>query len=94
MLLSSNKFQKEFNEKFDKVMNDCLDGKVDTGKINELQKLFVKSTDEFVKQPFETFLEDLKDFKYANEEAVEEKLPSMQEVFMSLITKEEVLHAE
>lgn len=27
-------------------------------------------------------------------EAVEEKLPSMQEVFMSLITKEEVLHAE
>ena len=66
-------FQKEFTEKFDKVMNDCLDGKVDTGKINELQKLFVKSSDEFVKQPFETFLEDLKDFKYANEEAVEEK---------------------
>ncbi len=66
-------FQKEFSEKFDKVMNDCLDGKVDTGKLNELQKIFVKSTDEYVKQPFETFVEDLKDFKYANEEAVEEK---------------------
>ncbi len=66
-------FQKEFTEKFDKVMNDCLDGKVDTGKLNELQNLFVKSTDEYVKQSFETFAEDLKDFKYANEEAVEEK---------------------
>jgi hypothetical protein len=66
-------FQKEFTEKFDKVMNDCLDGKVDTGKLNELQNLFVKSTDEYVKQSFETFTEDLKDFKYANEEAVEEK---------------------
>jgi hypothetical protein len=66
-------FQREFTEKFDKVMNDCLDGKVDTGKLNELQNLFVKSIDEYVKQSFETFAEDLKDFKYANEEAVEEK---------------------
>jgi hypothetical protein len=66
-------FQKEFNEKFDKVMNDCLDGKVDIGKLNELQKVFNKSSEEHISQPFEKFTEDLKDFQYANEEAIENK---------------------
>ncbi len=66
-------FQKEFSEKFDKVMNDCLDGKVDVGKLNELQRVFNKSVEEHVKQPFEKFTEDLKDFQYANEEAIENK---------------------
>jgi hypothetical protein len=66
-------FQKEFNEKFDKVMNDCLDGKVDIGKLNELQKVFNKSSEEHVSQPFEKFTEDLKDFQYANEETIENK---------------------
>jgi hypothetical protein len=66
-------FQKEFNEKFNKVMNDCLDGKVDIGKLNELQQVFNKSSEEHVKQPFDKFNEDLKDFHYANEEAIENK---------------------
>jgi hypothetical protein len=65
-------FQKEFNEKFDKVMNDCLDGKVDLGKLNELQQVFNKSSEEHIKQSFDKFTDDLKDFKYANEETIEE----------------------
>jgi len=65
--------QDDFNEKFNKVMNDCLDGKVDLGKLNELQKLFNKSTDEQVNQNFSLFVDELKDFRYANEDAIEEK---------------------
>lgn len=66
-------FQKEFTEKFNMVMNDCLDGKVDIGKLNELQTVFNTTSDENVKQSFDKFMDDLKDFKYANEEAIEEK---------------------
>ena len=55
------------------VMNDCLDGKVDIGKLNELQTVFNTTSDENVKQSFDKFMDDLKDFKYANEEAIEEK---------------------
>ncbi len=66
-------FQKEFNEKLEKLMSDCLDGKVDSSKVVEFQQGFNTASEEFVKQSFEKFTEDLKDFKYANEETIEEK---------------------
>ena len=66
-------FQKEQNVKLDVILNECLDGKVDIGKLADFQKGFVKASDEHVKQSFESFAEDMKDFRYANEEAIEEK---------------------
>lgn len=65
--------QKEQNAKLEVILNECLDGKVDIGKLADFQKGFVKATDEHVKQSFESFTEDMKDFRYANEEAIEEK---------------------
>jgi hypothetical protein len=65
--------QKEQNAKLEIILNECLDGKVDIGKLADFQKGFVKATDEHVKQSFESFVEDMKDFRYANEEAIEDK---------------------
>ena len=66
-------FQKEQNAKLEIILNECLDGKVDIGKLADFQKGFVKASDEHVKQSFESFAEDMKDFRYANEEAIEER---------------------
>lgn len=66
-------FQKEHNDKLEALIKEALDGKVDISKLTEFQAGFVKATDDQVKQPFEAFTEDLKDFRYANEDAIEEK---------------------
>jgi hypothetical protein len=66
-------FQKEQNAKLDALIAEALEGKVDVSKLTEFQKDFVKATDDQVKQQFESFAEDLKDFHYANEDAIEEK---------------------
>ena len=46
---------------------------VDLEKVTEFQNSFVKASEERVQQTFGDFSEDFKDFRYANEEAVEEK---------------------
>ncbi len=73
---SKKKFQilkNEINGKFEDMIKEALDGKVDVSKLVELQKQFVDSTDQHVKKNFDTFAEDLKDFRYANEEEIENK---------------------
>ena len=66
-------FQKEQNAKLETLINEALEGKVDVSKLTEFQTGFLKATDEQVKQSFDNFTEDLKDFRYANEDAIEEK---------------------
>jgi hypothetical protein len=65
--------QKEMNSKLEELVNSAVDGKVDLSKLTEFQTDFVKATDLQVKQSFNGFTEDYKDFRYANEETVEEK---------------------
>jgi hypothetical protein len=65
--------QKEMNSKLEDLVASAVDGKVDLAQLTEFQTSFVKASDERVKQTFGDFTEDFKDFRYANEEAVEEK---------------------
>ncbi len=65
--------QKEMNSKLEDLLAGAVDGKVDLEKVTEFQTSFVKASEERVKQTFNDFNEDFKDFRYANEEAVEEK---------------------
>jgi hypothetical protein len=65
--------QKELSVKLEELLNECMEGKINVDKLSEFQKDFTKTTDLQVKQSFTDFCEDFKDFRYANEEAVEEK---------------------
>jgi hypothetical protein len=65
--------QLELNEKLNGLINESLDGKIDVSKLTEFQKLLTKSTDENVNKKFDVFVEDLKDFRYANEDVIEER---------------------
>ncbi len=65
--------QLELNEKLNSLINESLDGKVDFSKLTEFQKLLTKSTDENINKKFDVFVEDLKDFRYANEDVIEER---------------------
>ncbi len=65
--------QLELNEKLNSLINESLDGKVDVSKLTEFQKLLTKSTDENINKKFDVFVEDLKDFRYANEDVIEER---------------------
>ena len=66
-------FQKDFNGKFETLMAMSVDGKVDLSALTELQQSFKGDSNRNVSQTFESFCDDLKDFKYANEEAIEAK---------------------
>jgi hypothetical protein len=63
----------ELNEKLNSIINESLDGKVDVSKLTEFQKLLTKTTDDEINKKFDVFVEDLKDFRYANEDAIEER---------------------
>lgn len=65
--------QKEMNSTLEDLVASAVDGKVDLEKVTEFQNSFVKASEERVQQTFGDFSEDFKDFRYANEEAVEEK---------------------
>jgi hypothetical protein len=65
--------QLELNEKLNSLINESLDGKVDVSKLTEFQKLLTKTTDDNITKKFDMFVEDLKDFKYANEDVIEER---------------------
>jgi len=65
--------QKEMNSTLEDLVASAVDGKVDLEKVTEFQTSFVKASEERVKQTFGDFSEDFKDFRYANEETVEEK---------------------
>jgi hypothetical protein len=65
--------QLELNEKLNSLINESLDGKVDISKLTEFQKLLTKTTDDNITKKFDVFVEDLKDFKYANEDVIEER---------------------
>jgi hypothetical protein len=66
-------FQKDFNGKLETLMAMSVDGKVDLSALTELQQSFKVDTNKHVSQTFESFGDDLKDFKYANEEVIEAK---------------------
>ena len=66
-------FQKDFNGKLETLMAMSVDGKVDLSALTELQQSFKSDANRHVSQTFESFCDDLKDFKYANEEAIEAK---------------------
>lgn len=66
-------FQKDFNGKLETLMAMSVDGKVDLSALTELQQSFKSDSNRQVSQTFESFCDDLKDFKYANEEAIEAK---------------------
>jgi len=66
-------FQKDFNGKLETLMAMSVDGKVDLSALTELQQSFKGDANRHVSQTFESFCDDLKDFKYANEEAIEAK---------------------
>ena len=66
-------FQKDFNGKLETLMAMSVDGKVDLSALTELQESFKGDANRHVSQTFESFCDDLKDFKYANEEAIEAK---------------------
>ena len=66
-------FQKDFNGKLETLMAMSVDGKVDLSALTDLQQSFKADTNRQVSQTFESFCDDLKDFKYANEEAIEAK---------------------
>ena len=66
-------FQKDFNGKLETLMAMSVDSKVDLSALTELQQSFKADTNRQVSQAFESFCDDLKDFKYANEEAIEAK---------------------
>ncbi len=70
-IFQSNKL--ELNEKLNSLINEGLDGKVDVSKLTEFQKLLTKKTDEQINKKFDVFVEDLKDFRYANEDTIEER---------------------
>lgn len=73
---TKKKFQilkNEMNGKLEDMIKEALDGKVDVSKLVDLQKQFVEGTEQHVKKSFDTFTEDLKDFRYANEEEIENK---------------------
>jgi hypothetical protein len=67
----------EYNKKrfqiLQKEMSDKFDEAVKSGDLNGLKEAFLKATDLQVKQTFSDFTEEFKDFRYANEEAVEQK---------------------
>ena len=58
--------QKEMMDKFEEAVKSG-------GDLNALKDAFIKSTDAQVKQTFNDFTDEFKDFRYANEEAVEQK---------------------
>ena len=66
-------FQKDFNGKLETLMAMSVDGKVDLSALTDLQQSFKGDSNRQVSQTFESFCDDLKDFKYANEEAIEAK---------------------
>jgi hypothetical protein len=73
---NKKKFQtlkNEMNAKFEDMLKEAVDGKVDVSKLEELQKQFVNNAEQHVTKGFDTFTEDLKDFRYANEEEIENK---------------------